>query len=729
MNSGFAPDRPIESAEEDLLGRSSFASLLAENISEWRGHESLVIALYGGWGSGKSSVKNLVVEKLKEQKDKPITHVEFNPWLVSGEEKITASFFAEIGAKLSLDTKDEASTRRAAAWKRYARYFELGSNLFDILNIPASAFGIPVLGPIGKILGKGKDVAKAREEALNKKERSLQELRLDLRKEFFGLTAPVLVVIDDIDRLTEDEISLVFRLVKANADFPNLIFLLLFQRETAESALDKISGNQGRLFLEKIVQVGIDLPPPGSVVLADLLFRRINRILEPLVREADLENERFSNIWVPGLSQYFRNLREIYRFLSSFSYAVNAFTRGGILEVNPVDLIAIETLRISEPKVYEIIRQNKSILLDYSSRGDKEERAELAKAMLAKSDRHKGALQSILKQLFPLLQEVWENYSYSGEFRPIWVRARRICTERFFDRYFLLGVPSDQVSEVTIDQILTVSSDRAELHKIFEDLRMRGLALDALERLEAEERLTTLLDPFPYIVTLADVCDFLPRRRVVFFSLHADVYARSALVRALNRIQDEEKKRQLVTRLIEESRGLCAAAIWIHRVEKPEPDSLLPQLSSEECNRLKQVWLARVRTSAESGYLYKVQELFTVLWSWREWAGTEEPKEWTLAIVRGDGEAITLLRAFISESSSTSLGSYHSRDESLIDPKTLEDFCPFPEWEKLESRLNAQEGLNSEEQRVVNLFKRGMEKWRTNIAHGHSNNASSESKD
>ena len=274
--------------------------MLAEKISGWRGHESLVIALYGGWGSGKSSVKNLVLEKLDEQKYRPVTHVDFNPWLVSGVERITAAFFAEVGAKLLLDTKEEASRRRAAAWQRYARYFELGSNLFDILNIPASVFGVPIPGYLAKILGKSKDLAKAREEALNKKEKSLQELRLDLRNEFSSLTTPVLVVIDDIERLTEDEISLVFRLVKANADFPNLIFLLLFQRETAVSALDKISSNQGQLFLEKIVQVGIDLPPPSPAAMNNLLFSRVNEILRPLINERDLEHERFSNIWIPG---------------------------------------------------------------------------------------------------------------------------------------------------------------------------------------------------------------------------------------------------------------------------------------------------------------------------------------------------------------------------------------------------------------------------------------------
>ena len=60
----FNPDRPIESAAEDRLERAGFAQQLANRIAAWQGHESLVIGLYGDWGTGKSSVKNLVIEHL-----------------------------------------------------------------------------------------------------------------------------------------------------------------------------------------------------------------------------------------------------------------------------------------------------------------------------------------------------------------------------------------------------------------------------------------------------------------------------------------------------------------------------------------------------------------------------------------------------------------------------------------------------------------------------------------
>jgi len=51
----FSADRPITSAREDLLGRTGFAESLAAAIKGWKGNDSLVIALYGSWGSRKSA--------------------------------------------------------------------------------------------------------------------------------------------------------------------------------------------------------------------------------------------------------------------------------------------------------------------------------------------------------------------------------------------------------------------------------------------------------------------------------------------------------------------------------------------------------------------------------------------------------------------------------------------------------------------------------------------------
>src|SRR5207237_3279875 len=62
------------------------------------------------------------------------------------------------------------------------------------------------------------------------KKKSLEELRSDIEVELRKLEKPVVIFVDDIDRLTDAEIKLLVQLVKANAQFPNLVFFLLFQK-------------------------------------------------------------------------------------------------------------------------------------------------------------------------------------------------------------------------------------------------------------------------------------------------------------------------------------------------------------------------------------------------------------------------------------------------------------------------------------------------------------------
>jgi predicted KAP-like P-loop ATPase len=62
----FSPDAPIQSANEDLLGRANFASVLTRAIVGTSGSDSFVIGIHGKWGTGKSSVLNLIVEQIRE---------------------------------------------------------------------------------------------------------------------------------------------------------------------------------------------------------------------------------------------------------------------------------------------------------------------------------------------------------------------------------------------------------------------------------------------------------------------------------------------------------------------------------------------------------------------------------------------------------------------------------------------------------------------------------------
>ncbi|MBV8802763.1 MAG: NTPase, partial [Gammaproteobacteria bacterium] len=94
----FDADRPIQKSEQDRLGRTVFAKYLARCILDHTSPDSLVIGLYGGWGAGKTSVINLMLEELHYasnhmfEDEMPII-LNFSAWSYSGQNQLVESFF------------------------------------------------------------------------------------------------------------------------------------------------------------------------------------------------------------------------------------------------------------------------------------------------------------------------------------------------------------------------------------------------------------------------------------------------------------------------------------------------------------------------------------------------------------------------------------------------------------------------------------------------------------
>src|SRR5437867_9836929 len=96
----ISSDNPINDASEDLLGRVDVAKNLATEIRELDASEGFVVAITGLWGSGKTSLVNLVRRELETQP--ALVVIDFNPWMFSGAEQLVDVFFAELAAQLKI---------------------------------------------------------------------------------------------------------------------------------------------------------------------------------------------------------------------------------------------------------------------------------------------------------------------------------------------------------------------------------------------------------------------------------------------------------------------------------------------------------------------------------------------------------------------------------------------------------------------------------------------------
>src|SRR5204862_1612679 len=117
---------------------------------------------------------------------------------------------------------------------------------------------------------------------------------------------------------------------------------LLFQRDAVEGALEKISAVSGKEYLNKIVQVGLDLPDVDRVLLHDFLNTQLSQLLKDAGLSDRVNPVRWGSLFHSGFAELFRNLRDVFRFLSSIEFQLGVLRQKNVPEVDCVDLIALE---------------------------------------------------------------------------------------------------------------------------------------------------------------------------------------------------------------------------------------------------------------------------------------------------------------------------------------------------------------------------------------------------
>ncbi len=265
----------------------------------------------------------------------------------------------------------------ASKWKAYASILKVGGVLsVPVRIVAASVFSLSTIGLLLSVLLRAPvaviviltalslvflllflskiidQIAIALADWARFKKKSLKELRSDIAVELRKLEKPVVIFVDDIDRLTDAEIKLLVQLVKANAQFPNLVFFLLFQKDIVTRALAKVTSDDGGKYLSKIVQVEFAVPAASEKQLREMLTQELDRILTRDGVRIRWEERRWPLLFLETLWPYFTNVRDIKRFLGVFEFYFAMHLNHGVLEVNPIDLFAVEVLRMFDHDAY-----------------------------------------------------------------------------------------------------------------------------------------------------------------------------------------------------------------------------------------------------------------------------------------------------------------------------------------------------------------------------------------
>lgn len=455
---GTYADDPLSDLGDDLLGRRRLAQRVTSVLGAIvRQTESAVVALVGPWGSGKTTLLLAVEQEANSSGSWYVA--KYNPWSYSSFDSAVAGFFSELRSALPKDALQES--RRAALGRLGARMAPVGA-LGGIVGVDASEG----LRELARLVGG---------------DRSPEDLRDEAAKQLRSLDRPALVLIDDLDRLEPSELLLTFKLVRLLGRLPNVYYVLSYDEATLESVLSRtqlVGPEPGRArdYLEKMVQVRIDVPP----LLPEQRALLVNESLKSFLVTHDLElssdqTVRLQQIWSKCLDEYLQQPRAVKKLFAQ----LDALWPEVSSEVDLVDFLAMTFLRTFERSVYELVLDRKAELTGGFYRGlgsEKESNAarwERWQADLAAAGARKPvALGLLLAELFLPIKGARENMSYGHEWGELISARQGVGSAEFFDRYSQLGVPAGDFSD-------------ALLARAVEDFRM-GVSSDATEALEAK---------------------------------------------------------------------------------------------------------------------------------------------------------------------------------------------------------------------------------------------------
>ncbi|MBN2310662.1 MAG: hypothetical protein JXR94_16945 [Candidatus Hydrogenedentes bacterium] len=745
----FAADRPIECCEEDLLGRASLAEAIAESLASWRQRDSLVVALCAPWGAGKSSVKNMVLEKVGQTREPRPLIIDFNPWQRSTRGGLVGPFFQEIGSHLGLDDGSKDGKERARKWSRYAARFKTIATAIeplsgwslriliaigaisasttscvvfgkdkdwtDLWSVIPAAFFLAVLSAPKWLAGVCRDVAESVGLSATAERKTLVQLKRELAESLREREAPLLVVMDDIDRLSTTEIKSLFQLVKANADFPNVVYFLLFQRDIVEKALDDDTSGQGRGYIEKIVQVPFDLPPVERPRLERVLSEGLDRVLAEVgIEEEGFDKDRWGNIYFAGIPTCFETLRDVRRFLSALSFHAPLFRGDRAFEANPVDLIAIEALRVFEPETYSRLRSMKQALTEREEGGaygddtsTEEKRRQLELLVEAVSDQNREAVREILRQLFPAAERLLGGPTYGSEFEDRWYRELRVCHPQIFDRYFYLAIPEGDVSQSDIQRIMDLAGDRERLASQFRSLKERGLLAAMLNRLEAYKEKIDIAHAVPFTTAIMDIGDDLPDDDSIFTGPGSVLHAVRIILWYLLQEPDPAKRATSLSQAIQATEGLYLPVRMIASECDSEGRRKAPSICLVEADQLpglKGLGREKLEEAARKGTLRENARLESLLWQWAECGRIEEVRAWLNELVASQEGALIILSRFMRRVLSHQMDDHVARERWKANLEGLEHFLPFEEIERMVDAVT-EGSLSPEEARAVSAFK------------------------
>lgn len=516
-------DNPIVSSKQDQLNRAVVAKDFAKAVRKFNTSDGLVVGVLGAWGSGKSSFVNLMREQFNSKPS--LTVIEFNPWMFSGTEQLVDSFFREVSAELRI--KDEKKFNKIADGLS-----EYGEMLSPIAMIPF----------VGSWFDRTFKSYKTMHQWWKDRKAGSNPIRTKVSDALKELDRPVIVVIDDIDRLSTNEIRDIFKLVRLTASFPNLVYVLAFDRYRIELALDE-TNIPGRAYLEKIVQLSFDLPAISQDVLQSKVVTEFNNVLGD-VKNLRLDQERWPDAFTELILPLIENLRDITRLTTSARPTLEVLGA----DIDAVDLMTLEAVRVFKPILFNELHKHKTLLTAVSDNygyGNDTTRQEAQIEKLTKiADGDKEYVDKLIGRIFPAAKRYVSNIHYGYDSMSDWRRTHRLAHIDFLSLYLERNTTEGLKAFRRAEEAFEIMNSEDKFGELLDSLDPE-LLNDTIYSLEAYEHAFEKDQIVPGSVALLNRIDRIPEKKDRgFFDIGSPVLTVGRVVLRMMRTLKEESDRE-----------------------------------------------------------------------------------------------------------------------------------------------------------------------------------------
>ncbi|MYK41655.1 MAG: NTPase KAP [Gemmatimonadetes bacterium] len=472
--------------------------------------------------------------------------------------------------------------------------------------------------------------------------------RLKIKNALSDLDKPIVVILDDIDRLATSEIRDIFKLVRLTANFPNIIYIVAFDRDRVEKALDE-QGASGRDYLEKILQVAFDLPVVPSDMLHQQIISALNNVLNDIENPGSPDEEVWPDVLMEIIRPLVQNMRDVRRYAAAIHGTVISL-KG---QIALADLLTLEAIRVFLPDVFKLLYRSIDGLITDSDSARHSDPAHLkaqVNGLVEVAGDHSRVVESMINHLFPAGGCHIGSASYGNSWKKEWLKERRVAHEDILRLYLERFANQNLQAVMGAEQAWKHIADRDAFDNYLSALdpeQLQGV-ITSLEIFEGEFASEHVV---PGTIVLLNLLP-LPERERGMFDWPSRISVTRVVLRLLRSLNDPTKVEKAVCQILPELRSLSSKLKLIDIVGYQE--RVGHKLVSERmASEFEKAWREEVR-SASVDALAGEHELLRIFLCMKQAAG---PSESPFKIDSSPKLTLALLRDAYDEIKSQAVGS------------------------------------------------------------------------